>query len=131
MNRRALLVISLAALFGLGLPLCAFACQNDGSAARIASSEHPSEEAAACHGGAPNSPEEAPGDTGCDCDGFQALLSKAESSEIHRFVDAADVASAAASLLVPASEIACTRSWRGQQDLPPPDVLLLKSTLIL
>jgi len=122
---RALLVATFAALFGLGAPLCAFAC---GASATVAASAAPAEESAPCHGSAPTSPAER--ESGCDCDGLRVIVTKSEAR-------AATAAPLAISVPVapPAYALHPQRSharvWKKPQRLPPRDLLLLKSTLLL
>ena len=132
MNRRALLIVSLAALFGLGAPLCLVACLEGGPAAPVAASAHDTEQSPPCHGGAPASPAEAPGsEHECDCASFPVLLTKGESTSFNGALHVAAPAPLLVAFRVPSSESSAPRLWERQRDLPPPDVLLLKSTLLV
>jgi len=124
---RAVLIATFAALFGLGTPLCAFAC---GAGATVAASAAPAEEPP-CHGSAPTSPAEpAERESGCDCDGLRVIVTKSEA----RAATAAPLA-ISVPMAPPAYELHPQRShariWKKPPRLPPRDLLLLKSTLLL
>jgi len=131
MSRRVLIVFSLVALFGLRAPLCLLACLETGAAGPVAAIELPAEEAAPCHGaGAPPASEDEPrSDHECGCDGFQLALTKLDSSKLGS-LGAEAPAPLRVAFLAPAIEIPPARLLR-RHALPPPDILLLKSTLLL
>ena len=127
LRRRVWLIATVAALFGLQAPLCALAClDNPFDLLPVASEsgDHP------CHQESPD-PEPASGDSHGDCCqlAYQAI-----------FPGSVDTASAGLSL---AEAPPSTVRLLGQADchlasvvpeftdLPPPDILLLKSTLLI
>ena len=132
MKRHQLLIAILAALFAFQAPLCAFACLPD------APSETPmesgSEAGMPCHDSAPSSDSDAPTDHSAECgcgESLQALVPSADqiasqlSADDHEPEEPAPVtlvlvASAKRNAPLPPSET----------DLPPPDILLLKTTLL-
>jgi len=131
MNLRALLIVAFAALFGLGTPLCAFFCLQGSAATPVAAVSHP-EESAPCHGSAPASPGEAPTrESDCDCGDARVILTKSESAQAQHVVEIAAVHPILGSPLHPQPERSMAGEWKGPQHLPPLDLLLLKSTLLL
>ena len=132
MKRRAVLVLSFAALFGLTGPLCVFACIEGSSGEPVAASPQHSGEAPPCHGSAPVSSPEAPaGDHECGCDDLRVVLTKAESSKATGSLAVVVQAPLQFSFPVRPAVPAPARHWKRQAGLPPPDVLLLKSTLLI
>jgi hypothetical protein len=129
MTRRVLLIATTAILFGLQAPLCALACIDssaDASPASVAdASEHP------CHEESSDSPQPgAPSHEDCGCElAYEAVLPGAQDTgsttptwalappSMHSRV--ADIPR-----YVPLLVTKLT-------DLPPPDFLLLKSTLLI
>ncbi|MDJ0788092.1 MAG: hypothetical protein QNK05_14880 [Myxococcota bacterium] len=123
MSLRALQIVSLAALLGLTAPLCLAAC------AEAAPKAHAS--APPCHGDVPASPvEDAPDSHRCDCDSLRFVLGKIDTSESGVAFEVA--AGVWTPLPMPGHGIrfGTPRSF-GTEDLPPPDILLLKQTLLL
>jgi hypothetical protein len=131
-NRHALLVVSFAALFGLRAPLCVFACVQEVPSAPVASSAPDSAAPPPCHGSADDAVPEAPA-TGheCDCASFQIVLTQAASSKFGVSLAAVVPVPRLAWLPLPAAPLALSPAWTKPQDLPPPNVLLLKSTLLV
>jgi hypothetical protein len=131
MNLRALLIATLAAFFGLGTPLCAFFCLSENADEPAAVASH-TEGSAPCHGSAPEAPGEAPArDSECDCGSERMILTKSESAQVQIAVDIAASFPTPGSAFHPRPERSLARMWLGTQHLPPPDLLLLKSTLLL
>jgi hypothetical protein len=129
MSRRALIVFSLVALFGLRAPLCLLACLEIGASGAVVASA-PAEPGPPCHGNDPATSEEEPVDGHeCGCDEFQLVLTKLDSSKSGG-LEAEAPTPLRVAFLVPPFEIP-TAPLRSRQALPPPDILLLKSTLLL
>ena len=132
MNRHAWVILALAAFFGLRTPLCLVACMEAGAPAPVASLAHDSGEGAPCHGSGTSAPESpAPRDHECDCDRFRAHLTK---DTIHQPCLSPGVSVpplAAAESSAPGTATPSPRLWRRHRPLPPPDILLLNSTLLI
>jgi hypothetical protein len=129
-KRRGSLIATVVALFGLQAPLCALACLESPDAERVAAhqTEHPCHEQAeqpadSSTSGAPSTHE----DCGCDLS-YQALVSRADlsSSAVSLVLHRPD-----AQRLSTASQVHETLAVSRLPDLPPPDILLLKSILII
>lgn len=133
MNRHAWIILSLAALFGLRAPLCVFACMDTGGSAPAETTAHDSGQSAPCHGSGSSSPESPPSpvDHECDCDQTQLVLTKGDAK---RAADALELPTPSLAVVLPLSPVdpsSSPRLWRRHEALPPPDVLLLKSTLLI
>ena len=124
------LIAAVAALFVLQAPLCVLACLPSSSAIPMA--DMASSDSSPCHEEPAGSPAEPPSsghdDCGCSGETFEAVLASPDKS----FTGAPVVAVAPATL----SLAAHSRGNRpllqpGETDLPPPDILLLKSTLLI
>ncbi len=131
MKRRARLILSLAAFFGLSSPLCTFACLTQASETHTTASTHGS------HGSHPfdeehsNAPRDhLPSDHECDCDELaQALLAKGETPKpTPSFAWAVSVTPPH---LAPPRIANLSFARPEEASLPPPDILLLKSTLLI
>jgi hypothetical protein len=132
MNRYAWIVLSLAALVGLRAPLCTFAC-TEAASATVATAEDHTGDDAPCHGGPSGVPEDSPStDRHCDCDQLPVVLTAGDTTKAGVVLNAASVpAVAVATIEVPslAGDRSSLRSHHRR--LPPPDLLLLKSTLLI
>lgn len=127
MKRHIWLIATVAALFVLQAPFCAFACfeSADTEPSTVAERSCHEERADSSPAGESNSHE----DCGCDFD-TQALVSQPIDSNTTTPVGI---------FVPPALRLELTSSSsRGQKplvaqnaDLPPPDILLLKSTLLI
>jgi hypothetical protein len=126
--RRIWLIATVTALFGLQAPLCALAClESPVDSAPVASQheEHP------CHDESSDSSEPgAPAHEGCGCEiAYDALIpgQTDATSSISSFVFVVES--------TPSEPLAAEpylAHWvPTATDLPPPDILLLKSTLII
>ena len=126
MKRRIWLIATVAALFGLQVPICALACLTSPTVESVAADNS---ELPPCHRHSPDSsPADAPdSDTGC-CDfAFDAIVFDAGSvlnSAFH-----GESPRTLAWRLTPS--IGLTHAISTSADLPPPDILLLTSTLII
>lgn len=130
MKRHALITIAFAALFWARAPLCAYACMETGFAGEVAVAEVPSSEHTPCHGTAPAQPESPEsGDRNCDCDQIQRVVSKDDVKKAYDPEVSLAPPLAVALLILPDAGRVPPGFWR--QHLPPPDVLLLNSTLLL
>ena len=131
MKNRAWLILSLAAFFGLSTPLCTYACLTQASETHSTASTHGS------HGSHPGDDErsKAPHDhlpfgEQCDCDELaQALLTKAETPK--PALSFASIVSILPSRIAPPRIVKLSFAKHEQPSLPPPDILLLKSTLLI
>ena len=129
------LALACAALFGLRAPLCLAACID-----AAAASEAVAESAAPppCHGGmaddTPSSPDpdRAPAHE-CGCDEFKWVVASHGTTEASKpggtlVLEPPPVHLASFTFLAPRSSVPRVPA---PQDLPPPDVLLLKTTLLI
>ena len=125
MKRRIWLIATLAALFGLGAPFCALACLQSPAADSVVAggAMHP------CHENDPDpSPPEAPGsDSDCCEFAYDAI-----------FFDAGTPSSITTPFAThrtaswqPVSSVLLAQAVSVATSLPPPDILLLKSTLLI
>jgi hypothetical protein len=131
MNPRASLILSLAALLGLSAPLCAYACLDARTAESVVADVQHSEQAPPCHGGAPASSEEAPaGEHECGCDDLQVVLTKSDSGKALDSLEVDATTPLRVSFRVLPLQTRPARLWT-RRALPPPDILLLKSTLLI
>lgn len=138
-RRRTRLLATIAALLVLQSPLCALACLSLSAAAmsampEMAAGEGPCHETASHTPDAPAAPTDADdpaperGVCGCSVDEIGAVLQTADSIAYEQ-----DVAAPLDRALARALPSDRTRRLLEPRhvDLPPPDILLLKSTLIL
>lgn len=127
MKRRTWLIATMTALFALQVPLCALACFDMAETGPTATSERP------CHEGNPDSSPASESNSHDDCGcklAPEALVSQLSES---------NTTTASIGIFLSAKQLTeLTNSARGhtprvKQDtnLPPPDILLLKSTLII
>ena len=130
-KRRNWLIATLAALFVLQTPLCALACLPNAAADEASAEAH---HGSSCHEEAPSprpssEPRDAHGDCGCG-DSYTAVLASADQTFSN--VQTSPVI-ATKELEVPLNAIfSRTIEVRlSEADLPPPDILLLKSTLLI
>ncbi len=121
MRRHVWLVLGLAALFGLRAPLCEVAC--------LVTAAPPAAEQPACHGSTPEAPERPTSrHHACACDEMRAFFTKAEGEKPAGALDVVRVTLATTPVGCP---VPPTPHAPCQHDLPPPDPLLLHSTLLL
>ncbi len=129
MNLRALLTFSVAVFFGTQLPLCVFACIEQAGKPVAA---HHSSETPPCHADS-SGPSESPRSSGYECRCDQLNLFPAKG-------DSAQSVSAVKTLSTPVVPLLTKRTGFPRRaalagdhyrSLPPPDILLLNSTLIL
>ena len=141
-KRRNWLIAILAALFVLQAPLCVLACltnatQDESTAEALHASPPPCHEQAphtqAPHTQAPTSAPDKPADTHNDCgceDSFTAVL--ASSDKTFPNVQTSQVIATKALEDPVGAVFRSTIDVRlSEADLPPPDILLLKSTLLI
>ena len=130
-KRRNWLIAILAALFVLQTPLCVMACLPGATADDSAATTHHT--VPPCHEQAPPSAPAEPSDAHEDCgcgDSYTAVLASAGLT----FSNAESAATLLPTTLeVPRNAVfgRTTRARPGEVDLPPPDILLLKSTLLI
>ena len=141
-KRRNWLIAILAALFVLQAPLCVLACltnatQDESTAEALHASPPPCHEQAphtqAPHTQAPTSAPDKPADTHNDCgceDSFTAVLASADKTFAN--VQTSQVIATKALEDPFCAVLRSTIDVRlSEADLPPPDILLLKSTLLI
>ena len=136
MKRRAwhMATATATAFFMLYAPLCALACLTSADSVDSVNVSSATQSNPPCHAPAPSSSPAEPAGTPetCDCEepGGAALLSNTQNT----FSNAASVAvvgpHAPPSILAPPSA-RVSRGHPEATDLPPPDILLLKSTLLI
>ena len=121
MGRQAWLTVSALALFGLSGPLCALACLADTQvlAPAAQSSEMP------CHEQGP--PEPGDSERDCDCVSASAPALLAFEAPVRMGCLVVPLPSLRAAARTHAPEPSVPRAER----IPPPDILLLKSTLLV
>ena len=149
------LIAVLTAVFVLCAPLCALACLPGADSSAVAAADsagdpdfsHASASATTppCHGAAQDSADRDPseaslpappasshGDCGCDdaCAATRAPLVEAERVQAHLTLSAA-IPQADLSARSQAEPTPLRRTPLSQTDLPPPDLLLLKSSLLI
>ena len=131
MRRRNWLIATATALFVLQAPLCALACLPVTGSQDTASAEHGD---GPCHEQAPDSTSDEPTnsheDCGCEA-AYTALVKSPDQSPLN-------ATSYSAALLTTRIEgpLRAGAHWvapaqQKEEDLPPPDVLLLKTTLLI
>ena len=136
-KRRNWLIATLAALFVLQAPLCVIACltnaaQDESTAETLHASPPPCHEQAP-HAQtptpAPNKPADTHNDCGCE-DSFTAVLASADKTFAN--VQTSQVIATKALEDPVGAVFRSTIDVRlSEADLPPPDILLLKSTLLI
>ncbi|MCR9095708.1 MAG: hypothetical protein NXI30_15915 [bacterium] len=133
MKRRNWLIATVAAVFVLQAPLCVFACiPGSGSDAEMAAGEH---EMPSCHEQAPaasdtpNQPAESHDECGCESSYSAVLVSPDQTLSNAQNI----VALPPRVLATPLAQLSTRTStvWANKTDLPPPNILLLKSTLLI
>lgn len=132
MKQRSWLIAIVAAVFVLQAPLCVFACIPGSTSNAEMADGQPSP---SCHEPAPSSsetpddPAESHDDCSCDAS-YRAILASPEQSYSNvqtvvalppRVLDTRRVGHVTRASIV----------WPSETDLPPPDILLLKSTLLI
>jgi len=129
-KRRIWLVVAVAALFSLQAPLCALACLTGGDAQTTVAAGH---DDAPCHEPAPTSPAPEPESSrdDCGCEDAYAALTPAPDAQPSSLAPPAALPPSAS-----AEQLAARVGWPAASvlaatDLPPPDILLLNSTLLL
>lgn len=134
MKRRNWLIAAVAAVFVLQAPLCVFACiPTDAPNADTAMAD--GDHMPACHEQAPASSESPsqPANSHDDC-GCETSYSAVLASPDQTFSTAQNVVAFSPRALDTSLIRLITRvstAWQSETDLPPPDILLLKSTLII
>ena len=136
-KRRNWLIATLAALFVLQAPLCVLACltnaaQDESTAETLHASPPPCHEQAPhtqTPTPAPNKPADTHNDCGCE-DSFTAVLASADKT--FENVQTSQVIATKALEDPFCAVLRSTIDVRlSEADLPPPDILLLKSTLLI
>jgi hypothetical protein len=128
----SLVIIVAAATVGLRAPLCAYACSETDSPTGVMSAHDSNEESAPCHGTGATVPEEpASNEHECDCDRLQLALTIGGAGKGLTPLDSAGPRLAVASSSTPSVSMASSRLGIRHPHLPPPDILLLKSTLLI
>ena len=136
-KRRNWLIATLAALFVLQAPLCVLACltnaaQDESTAETLHASPPPCHEQAPhtqTPTPAPNKPADTHNDCGCE-DSFTAVLASADKTFPN--VQTSQVIATKALEDPVGAVLRSTIDVRlSEADLPPPDILLLKSTLLI
>ena len=136
-KRRNWLIAILAALFVLQAPLCVLACltnaaQDESTAETLHASPPPCHEQAPhtqTPTPAPNKPADTHNDCGCE-DSFTAVLASADKTFTN--VQTSQVIATKALEDPVGAVLRSTIDVRlSEADLPPPDILLLKSTLLI
>lgn len=141
-KRRFWLILTMAILFGIEAPLCAFACVEAGAPQLATHDSEPVSEAtphldpthqrsAPCHGSKPDSaPADVPEshqDCGCDFT-VEGLLSDSSSTATISVIGWTSPDG-----LIDFIAADNREAWKAsfESDIPPPDLLLLKSTLLI
>ncbi len=126
------LIITCAALFGLRGPLCVYACLETNPGIQVASAqEHPGERPP-CHGGGSEVPE--PSDSNdheCDCDRLRVIIGNTEAKKVLGDVEVPTPSWSTVIASLPQARTTSIPSGSWRNPLPPPDILLLHSTLLL
>jgi len=133
MKRHQLLIATLAALFAFQAPLCALACLPSApSELPMDASEHAG---MPCHDSAPGSTSDVPAEHSDECgcgDSLRALIPSADQTASQLSAEDHEPERAARPTL--ALSAAARRNAPlppSETDLPPPDILLLKATLLI
>jgi hypothetical protein len=129
-KRRNWLIATATALFVLQGPFCAIAClPSFAPDAQVAETHHES----SCHGQAPSSKPSEPADSHDDCgceNSYTAILASPDQT----FSSVQELVVLPPHFLGAPREAVVSRTtkiWPSETDLPPPNVLLLKSTLLI
>ncbi|MFP6654277.1 MAG: hypothetical protein VCB25_01535 [Myxococcota bacterium] len=132
MKRRFWLSLTVTVLFGIGAPLCALACVDVTAGSEVvAQADRNSGSPAPCHGSSSSqSPAEAPEshqDCGCDfsIDGLLPDAASAAAFSVVGWTHSQPVAE----IVVASKRAAMNRHF--EPDMPVPDILLRKSTLLI
>ncbi len=133
MAARTWLILSVAVLVGTQGPLCAFAClASTGPAEAVIEVSHHGPEEAPCHGTEPvssRSPD--PGQHECCCDELRGVLSKGDGHKALTVVEAPGTLPTLSAVESHPARAPALHLPDEYRNLPPPDILLLKSTLLL
>ena len=130
-KRRNRLIATLAALFVLQAPLCVLACLSGGAPDESAVAAH--HDSPPCHEQAPTSEPAEPSDSHDDCgcgDSYEAVLATADQT-FSNVQNSPVLPPTTHRAPVNAVFSTTTRVRLNEADLPPPDILLLKSTLLI
>ncbi len=134
MKRRNWLIATVAAVFVLQAPLCVFACiPTAAPAAEMAMAD--GEHTPSCHEQAPASsespsePANSHDDCGCENSYSAVLASPDETFSTAQNVVALPPRSLDAPVVQPVTRVSTV--WPSETGLPPPNILLLESTLII
>jgi len=128
MKRHIWLVATTVALFGLQAPLCALACITGAqqSAPQVAeNAEQP------CHGESPDPGSEQSPASREDCSCELSTMTLVPASGVATSAPALALLPLYAFALPVHSRVRMTAPVSGSADLPPPDIMLLKSTLLI
>lgn len=120
----------MTALFVLQAPLCVFACLSGEDIEKTADTQH---ENAPCHESEPSSESSEPADSNSECgceDSYTALVPVADQASMDLPSAAVVLGPAIAGAFVSAIR-PVAHAYLREADLPPPDILLLKSTLLI
>ncbi len=126
MIRRKKLIAVVAALFALQAPLCVFACLPSSSPSAMHDMAH---DEPPCHDSAPADPVDSHDECGCE-DSYTALPKTLESGT-STGVDLVALPVAPAENPRDSSVPKPPSVRLNEADLPPPDILLLNSTLLI
>ncbi len=131
MIRRASLILSIAALVGVQGLLCIAACLDQKiPASSTAAEEHG--EGAPCHGSGPTAPERPDSNEHeCNCDRLQLVLSNGDAYHAVGSLETFAAPRTIASIQVTDHPPPTIRVQDRHRSLPPPDILLLKSSLLI
>ena len=124
MKRHTWLIATVVALFGLQAPICALACLQGPTADLTEASSTPP-----CHERGPESPPSQAPDADRNCCAFASGATVFDASV--PVVIAPLAVTPRIALWRPASQAAVVHVDTMRASLPPPDILLLKSTLII
>lgn len=131
MKRRVWLVLSIAALFMLREPVCVLACLEESAPVAVVA-DHADGAAAPCHDSTRTPPARVPASEHvCDCDLLQTVLTKGESGKAGTASQLAASPPLLASFIGVSTAALPAGVWDGERDLPPIDILLRKSTLLI
>ena len=128
MKHRARFIVSLLALMGLQGPLCSLVCAAESSATPVADHAYPSPHP--CHEQPEPRRSEPTSTHDCTCsDAALTVPGKAEATTGTHSAALVIVASTTLHLLPAPSNFEPSRQYR--ERVPPPDILLRKSTLLI
>ena len=133
MTARVRLISSLVALIGMLGPLCSLVCVDSARlAAPALAAAHSEPEPADCHGAEPASSQPpVSGERDCGCDQPQLALAPSLVEPVSSGAEPSHSLLASASLETPTPAIAAGPLPGPHPSLPPPDILLLTSALLL